>query len=726
VTSEPSATHGTDTAGFHERHRDAHSAVVLDPTLPDDAALIDSLRSDPTVTVVDTGAEQARTLAELLPTPGPEFTDEPRRWAYYPWRRTLVAVLGPRAYLRTRTDRNRDLITIAEQQHLSSLRIGIIGLSVGHAIAHTLAMQGLCGELRLADFDALELSNLNRVPATVFDLGVNKAAAAARRVAEIDPYLAVRVDDRGVTADSIDGFLEGLDVVVEECDSLDVKALVREAARRHRLPVVMATSDRGLVDVERFDSEPDRPVFHGLLGGLDAATLAGLDNKDKVPHVLRIIEGASLSPRAAASLVEVGQTLATWPQLAGDVLIGASAVAEAVRRIGLGERLPSGRVRVDMSTFMEELVDPRNRTAAPAEAHDPAPARARDAVHAVALAANQAPSGGNAQPWRIETGAGTVAIHLTPERTTLMDVNLRGSAVAVGAASFNARVAAAARGVLGDVHLTEHQTASPLTAVIDLDGAGADPDLAALYPLLESRETNRHRGTPTPLTDTITEALGNAAHREGARLVLLTDRTDLDAAGEVLSGADRIRYLTTRLHREMTSELRWPGDESPDTGIDVRSLELSPADFATLDILRRTEVMALLASWGVGSRLGSDTRDRIVNSSSLAVIIGSDPSLTGYAHGGAAAEAVWLTAQRHGLAVQPVSPVFLYAHDDADLHGLSPEFAGQLAELQDRFRHLTSVADGETQILALRLVTAPPASVRSRRRPLVHTAPGLS
>ena len=208
--------------------------------------------------------------------------------------------------------------------------------------------------------------------------------------------------------------------------------------------------------------------------------------------------------------------------------------------------------------------------------------------------------------------------------------------------------------------------------------------------------------------------------------MLLTDRTDLDDAGEVLSGADRIRYLTTRLHREMTSELRWPGDESPDTGIDVRSLELGPADFATLDILRRTEVMALLASWGAGSRLGSDTRDRIANSSSLAVIIGSDPSLTGYARGGAAAEAVWLTAQRHGLAVQPVSPVFLYAHDDADLHGLSPEFAGQLAELQDRFRHMTSVADGETQILALRLVTAPPASVRSRRRPLVHTAPGLS
>ena len=31
----------------------------------------------------------------------------------------------------------------------------------------------------------------------------------------------------------------------------------------------MATSDRGLVDVERFDLEPHRPILHGLLGDLD-------------------------------------------------------------------------------------------------------------------------------------------------------------------------------------------------------------------------------------------------------------------------------------------------------------------------------------------------------------------------------------------------------------------------------------------------------------------------
>ena len=172
-----------------------------------------------------------------------------------------------------RLDRNRNKLTRAEQARERTLRIGVVGLSAGHSIAHVLAMEGLAGEIRLADFDTLELSNLNRIPASVLDLGVNKAVVAARRIAEIDPYLRVVVEPEGVTRENLGAFLDGLDVVIEECDSLDMKFLVREAARDRRIPVIMETSDRGVLDVERFDLEPDRPIFHGLLGrhGLDEA-----------------------------------------------------------------------------------------------------------------------------------------------------------------------------------------------------------------------------------------------------------------------------------------------------------------------------------------------------------------------------------------------------------------------------------------------------------------------
>ena len=64
-------------------------------------------------------------------------------------------MLGPRRISQVRLDRNRNLITADEQDRLGALRIGVVGLSVGHAIAYTLAAQGLCGELRLTDFDGL-------------------------------------------------------------------------------------------------------------------------------------------------------------------------------------------------------------------------------------------------------------------------------------------------------------------------------------------------------------------------------------------------------------------------------------------------------------------------------------------------------------------------------------------------------------------------------------------
>ena len=334
------------------------NAIVLNTDDPAHEALLWELRADARIEFIDNVRQQLAGLQRLRPPPLPDVTAEPTRWAYYPWRRTVVSVLGPRAFRLVRLDRNRHLITVAELDRLGRLRIGVVGQSVGHAIAYTLAAQGLCGELRLTDFDDLELSNLNRVPASVFDLGVNKAVVCARRIAELDPYLSVTVVKTGITPQTVDEFLDGLDIVIEECDSLDAKVLIRECARTRRLPVLMATSDRGLLDVERFDIEPSRPIMHGLLGDVDTARLANLSNKDKRPYVLRMIDATQVSSRMAASLIEVGKTLSTWPQLSSEVTLNASVVAEAVRRIGLREKLPSGRVRIDTAAMLDKLDEP--------------------------------------------------------------------------------------------------------------------------------------------------------------------------------------------------------------------------------------------------------------------------------------------------------------------------------------------------------------------------------
>lgn len=692
----------------------ASTAQILDPDDPADRSVLDRLRADPTVDFIDHREAQLASLRSLRPPPDPELLAEPGRWAYYPWRRAVVAVLGPRAFRTVRLDRNRNNITAHEQARLGALRIGVAGLSVGHVIAHTLAAQGLCGHVRLADFDHLELSNLNRVPATVLDLGLNKAHVAARRIAELDPHLSVEVLDTGLTFDTVDDFLDGLDILVEECDSLDMKAILREGARSRGIPVLMATSDRGIVDVERFDHEPRRPILHGLLGELDIGLLPGMSSREKIPHILRHLEAERLSPRTAASLIEIDRSVSTWPQLASDVLLGASVLAEAVRRIGLGEELHSGRTRIDIRWALNQLNEPDMAQPRPAPQDPEAMPALLGAAGDIAAAAIRAPSGGNTQPWTIEAAPAGITILLAPEHSAAMNVAFRGSAVALGAALLNARIAAAAHHILGPTSLTQHEDGSPLRATLQL-GHDTDPNLANLYHPMLARETNRHHGTPTPLDDDTIKLLATVAEHEGARLQLLTTKDDITRAATILAAADRTRYLTPRLHTDMIAELRWPGDPNPDTGIDIHSLELDAGQLAMLDILRRSDVMAHLAEWKAGSALGDDTRDRVLASSALAIISVPGTTLRDYAKGGTAVEIVWITAQQHGLAVQPVSPVFLYAQSRAELDDLSTPFANELAHLQTEFRQLARTPAQESIALILRLTTAPPTSTNSRR-----------
>ena len=188
---------------------EAFRAVLLD-----DAEVAALRAGDPATVVLDRRAAQRADL-KALRSDVPEEHAEPDTWVHYPWRRTVVGLLGRAAFRRLRLDRNRNKITAEEQERLSRLRIGVAGLSVGHAAAHTLALEGLCGELRLADFDAIDVSNLNRIPATVLDLGVNKAVVAARRIAELDPFVELAVAEDGVTADGVGAFLDGLDVLVD-------------------------------------------------------------------------------------------------------------------------------------------------------------------------------------------------------------------------------------------------------------------------------------------------------------------------------------------------------------------------------------------------------------------------------------------------------------------------------------------------------------------------------
>ncbi len=691
--------------------------------IPDDRSADDriaALRADPTVTVQDHLPIQQRELLALRPECPEQLRTETPRWAYFPWRRTAVRLLGPAGFRRLRLDRNRHKITLPEQEELLARTIGIIGLSVGHAIAHALALEGLAGRLVLADFDRLELSNLNRVPATVLDLDVPKVVVAARRVAELDPYLDVEVWPDGVGRDTLDAFCEQVDVVVEECDSLDVKLLVREAARRHRRPVVMETSDRGLLDIERFDAEPDRPVFHGLVDDLSADDLGGLPAREKAAGALRILEPAQLSARLAASLAEIEETVTTWPQLGGDVLLGGATAAAAVRALVRGPQPPSGRTRIDLDAQVGDLADPRDaeepdRVIDVRVSREPPP---EDPLLALAHAAHQAPSGGNMQPWRFALEDQRLHLRRGGGEQVALDVAGRGTDVALGAALENARIAASARGALGPVRLLPDPADPDLIATLEL-GEDLDSGRAALHDAMLARHTNRRPGSPQPLGEGVGAGLEQAARSAGARLRLLEDPAEVARCAELMSASDRLRYLSPWLHEQLLGELRWPGHDDLSVGLDVRTLELDAAEQAMLQVARRRDVTEQLASWDGGVALGRLTRDRVASSSAMALITVDDARTVSYLRGGAAMERVWIAAEQAGLAVQPVAPTSLYAVEPVEHAQLVPEtLRAPLREVTHWLRALFGLVEGEQTAMLLRLAHAPPATVRSARQPL--------
>ena len=707
--------------------------VVLDPRRRPDRQVLAGLRADRSVAKVDFVDRQRQELRRLLPSPDPAVLEETARYVYYPWRQTVVGMAGPEAFPLLRLDRNRNRITAAEQATLRSLRIGIVGLSAGHSIATTLALGGLCGELRLADFDHVELTNLNRIPASVLDVGLNKAVLAGRRVAEIDPYLTVQVLPGGVNDDNLETFIAGLDVVVEECDSIDMKIRIREVARRQRVAVIMETSDRGLLDVERFDLEPTRAILHDLLPGVTSEMLAGLPPAAKIPFVIDIVDGQQGSVRGAASMAEVGRTLSGWPQLAGDITLGGATVAAAVRRLGLGEALPSGRIRIDVDALLGDIAPPAPRPRPrPREVRPAADVPTTDdPLVVMAHAATLAPSGGNAQPWRLVQGDGHLTIELDRSRTSTMDLRSRGSYVAIGAAVLNARVAAASLGRLGPVTLFPGSNGSPGTSTDDTVatialGHRRDEDLANLYPGVLRREANRRLGAPAPVDMTLAARLAAEVAAEGGQLRLVTDQQQLADYSDLLGEAERIRFLSPHLHREMVGELRWPGEDLR-TGIDLRTLELSPPEVAVLEIVRRGDVMAQLAEWDAGQALGDNTRRAVRASSALALVTVPSASPTDYVKGGAAVERLWVNAQLGELGVQPVSPAFVFAVQDADFTTLGGDrWADDLRDLSGQFRRMLGLKDREAVALVLRLSHVPPASVRSQRLPLdevLHRAP---
>lgn len=273
-------------------------------------------------------------------------------WVHYPWSRTVVHVLPRDDYFDVITDRNHDKITRDEQHLLRTKRIGVVGLSVGGEAAVTVAQEHLCGHIVLADYDTLDLSNLNRLGASVADLGVNKSVIVARRIACIDPFIEVTRFPDGVTNHSMPRFLDGLDLLLEECDNLPVKYAVRDAARARGLNIIYAADERGFLSVEPYANAPDLPIFHGRITEAPRPRESFATPFAFMQALTEWVGGwDGIAERSRSSLTQIRQTRSGYPQLASEARFAAGQLGHVARRLLPGEKLSPRVKQVDLDAL---------------------------------------------------------------------------------------------------------------------------------------------------------------------------------------------------------------------------------------------------------------------------------------------------------------------------------------------------------------------------------------
>ncbi|VBB09616.1 Hypothetical protein LUCI_4911 [Lucifera butyrica] len=138
-----------------------------------------------------------------------------------------------------RYQRNIGTIGIDGQLRLLNAKVAIAGAGgLGGNLIELLARQGV-GYLRIIDGDSFAVHNLNRqLLATERNLGMNKAQAAARRIAEVNSD--VTVDAVPAMLDEVNAvdLLAGMDVVVDALDNISSRLLLSRTAQALEIPLV--------------------------------------------------------------------------------------------------------------------------------------------------------------------------------------------------------------------------------------------------------------------------------------------------------------------------------------------------------------------------------------------------------------------------------------------------------------------------------------------------------
>lgn len=159
-------------------------------------------------------------------------------------------------------------IDVDGQLRLKAARVLIVGLGgLGSPVALYLAAAGV-GELHLADFDEVDLSNLQRqVLHASANLGEAKVDSALDRLAALNPLVRLQAHRRALDEDSLAEAVAAVDLVLDCSDNFATREAVNAACFAQGKPLVSGAAIRLEGQLAVFDPRQSHsPCYHCLYG----------------------------------------------------------------------------------------------------------------------------------------------------------------------------------------------------------------------------------------------------------------------------------------------------------------------------------------------------------------------------------------------------------------------------------------------------------------------------
>ncbi|MEK3659932.1 ThiF family adenylyltransferase [Paenibacillus sp. FSL F4-0236] len=168
------------------------------------------------------------------------------------------------------------------QERLAQSSVLVVGAgALGTGIAETLVRCGV-GKIILADRDYVEWSNLQRQQLyTEVDAieRMPKAAAAQRRLQQINSEVVIEAYVIDVRAEELEGLVSGVDLIMDGTDNFDTRLIINDMAQKHGIPWIYGACV-GSYGITYTILPGETPCLHCLLGtvplGGDTCDTAGI------------------------------------------------------------------------------------------------------------------------------------------------------------------------------------------------------------------------------------------------------------------------------------------------------------------------------------------------------------------------------------------------------------------------------------------------------------------